>query len=303
MEFSFKKYISMILFVIICVAIIIPLLNPSLSADNQSNLPPPVEELPQETPSDTEKDDEITESVPVFKNAYTAHAYADNLLREGKGYYITSYSTQDATVFGIKQTQYLYTESMRSGKEKYEFTIATCDINIGENSYRWQYQEEDGGQVSRRLTTNINKKGAASIKDVTPNWDGIEIQTYDYEYYVQNVTTVGFDFLCYDFNQESAKVDYFKIDGDYYVYSFTMNMDKMRPEFLKNFEINAGATYIKFNSVTVKFIQSRKTGKFVSISKQENYNMNARGVSLRIDATTNYTIKKQNEYFEIQKPF
>ena len=302
MEFSFKKYISMILFVIICVAIIIPLLNPSLSAENQSsNLPPPMEEVPEETP-DSDAEDEITENVPVFKNAFDAHAYANNILRNGKGYHTVSYSTQDATVFGIKQTQYLYTESMRSGEEKYEYTIATCDINIGENSYRWQYQEKNGGQVTRRITQNINKSGAASIKDVAPIWDGVEIKTYDYNDYIQNVSSVGFNFLCYDFTPETAKVDYFKIEGNYYVFSFTMNVDKMRPEYVRNFELGAGATQIKFNSSTIKFVMNRKTGKFVSATKQENYNMTARGVSLKIDATTNYSFKKQDETFDIIKP-
>ena len=99
-----------------------------------------------------------------------------------------------------------------------------------------------------------------------------------------------------------GKVDYFKIEGNYYVFSFTMNVDKMRPEYVRNFELGAGATQIKFNSSTIKFVMNRKTGKFVSATKQENYNMTARGVSLKIDATTNYTFKKQDETFDIIKP-
>lgn len=302
MEISFKRYVAMIIFVLVCVAVSIPLLNSDFSASGSSNLPPPIIIVPSEdeNPSTNEDGQEIV--VPAFKNAYDAFAYGNNLIRNGKGYELHYYSVSDATVFGIKQKQYLFSEAMRNGERKFEYVVGTCDISLGENSYRYQYQEKNGGEVQRRITKNINKKDAASIKDVQPIWTDEPEITYEYDYYLENICSVGFDFLCFNNTRDNAKDDYFRSDAKYYTFCFSLDVTKLPEKYLKNYKLGAGATAISFNSVSVEYVMNKKTGKFVSATKKENYNMDARGVSLAIDCTTKYTFKKINETVEFSKP-
>lgn len=298
MTFSFKRYIAILAFVILCVGITIPLGYMDTTVTNSANKPPVLELPKEDTPPTDENGEEIV--VPAFKNGFDVWAYTENLLKSGKGVHFSYYSVSNASVYGIEQQQYIYCEVKRNQTQKSEVVISTCELSIGENSYRAAYQENDG-MVQRRITESMNKDGVSSIKDITPNWtSGIEEYTYDE--YCNKVSTCSFQFFVHEINKTTSKQSYFKSSGNYYNFTLTFNVSYMPEKYIRNYEIAAGAKDIEFYSTSFDFIISKKTLKPYQIVKNEAYKMYCRGFPLEVNASTTYTFLAVDEDIEVTNP-
>lgn len=297
MNFSFKKYIAILAFVIICIGITVPLGYMSTSATSSSNKPPVLEIPKEDKPSTDENGEEIV--VPTFKNGFDAWAYSQNLIKNGKGTHFFYYSVSNANVYGIEQKQYIYSEIAYNQTQKSELVISTCDISVGENSIRAAYQE--GDTVQRRITESINKDGVSSIKDVTPNWTS-GVETYSSEDYFTNISTLSFQLFSHELTKTTCKQNYFKSSGNYYNFSFTFNVDYIPTLYIRNYEVSAGAKNMKFISTSFDFVISKKTLKPYQIIKNEVYEMNCRGFDLHVEASTTYSFLAVDEDVVVTNP-
>lgn len=294
MEFSLKKYLAFLLFAIICISVSIPFLGSSLNAQKPSTKPPVIV-IPDE-PDDV--DDEVTDQIPVFKNAFDAYEYGNNLLVNGKGHDVLFYNSNEANVIGVKETQYIYYNSKRYNNIHYENVIACCDLALGENSFRFHYSDEE--TVYRLTTLTVDKKDAQSITDIKPIWNDTQTTVQTYEDYTTNTNKQGFNLYPFKINKTTSKQTYFKSDAKYYSFGFSINPKMLDENYVNNFRSYVDT--VEFLSTTMEFVMNKKTGKFLTAVRKEYGRLTKSIATVYVTSQCNYTFRSIDTDLDIQMP-
>lgn len=266
MSFNIKKYIIMVCIGVLLTAFCIPVLNANWDTNADSNAEVETPVVPEEpTPEDT------TVKVPTFNNAISAWAYGIDMLNNGKGYSITSTTVAKGSVYGVEQAQEITYTSSFDGENYYEDTKTYCATDLGKTFARQAYMNKDN-KVFYRYTESCNKSGGSANKLVA-NWDDNDLQTMSYDQFLTDVSMVGFSSFNFEINK-SCNIVYFKnMNKEYYEYQISVPQNLLYDTYKENFVKNAGAKAITFKTFVLTVYQSKKTGKFLSIIKDEAYNL------------------------------
>lgn len=291
MILNFKKYIIVMCIGIFLTALCIPIFNVNWNVSSDSIIDPI-------TPDINGNEEEIVDDnikVPTFKEAISAWNYGIQLMNNGKGYFYSTICTAKGSIYGVTQEQQIYFDSYFDGKNYFEDTKTFCAIDLGKTFSRQSYMNENK-EVFYRYTENVDKSGG-TVKSCIPNWDNVEIQKMSFDQYKSDISLIGYS----NFNftvDKSSNVLYFKdINKDYYEYQISIPSNKLNEFYKQNFVKNSNASDINFKTFIITVFQSKKTGKFASILKNESYSLVkplGLPVTLETTATTRYSNFKIN---------
>ena len=295
MKLNFKNFIAMVLFTIVCISVSIPLLNSSTPTINNNIIinPPIVPEEEFENITDNTTNTQILQ----FKNAFEAYEYGYNILINGKGHNVDFYNVNEATVYGIKESQTIFLNNKRYNNIHLETNIAYSSFEFGENSFKYRYSDEQN--VYRLKTLNTVTSGINSIKDIKPIWNDEEVNAYTYEKYITEINEEGFDLYPFTINNETSKVSYFKKDAKYYYFGFNIDVNSLPESYFKIF-----APYVdkvEFSSVSMEFVMSRKTGKFISATRKE-YGKLTKIITIDVTSQSKYNFISIDTDLTIEMP-
>lgn len=272
-------------------ALCVPIFNANWNVSSDSTIDPI-------TPDINGNEEEIVDDnvkVPTFKEAISAWNYGIQLMNNGKGYFYSTICTAKGSIYGVTQEQQIYFDSYFDGKNYFEDTKTFCAIDLGKTFSRQSYMNENK-EVFYRYTENVDKSGG-TVKSCIPNWDNVEIQKMSFDQYKSDISLIGYS----NFNfvvDKSSNVLYFKdINKDYYEYQISIPSNKLNEFYKQNFVKNSNASDINFKTFIITVFQSKKTGKFTSILKNESYNLVkplGLPVTLETTATTRYSNFKIN---------
>lgn len=273
---------------ILCTAICMPMLNINWENNSDSNAEVETPVIVPDIPD--EEDNTVTVTVPSFNNAVSAWNYAIGILNGGKAYYVESSTAANGSVYGVSQTQEIAFTAMFDGESYYEDTKTYCASSIGKTFARQTYRHK-GGDVYYRYTENIDKSGGSANNSVA-NWKENDTKIISYEQFLNDISTVGFKL--FSFNVDKSSVVYFKnMNKDYYEYQLAISQSMIHEDYKLNFMRNADASAINIKSCVVTVYQSKTTGKFIQIKKEENYVLSS-PLGLPVDLETNSTSLYKN---------
>ena len=305
MIFKRLRYYSIV--AILLVALVLGFVFGGAASSSSSNVQP---DLPEEViptpPTDTgdeEEDGGNTETLPVFKNAYSLWEYSYNIFANGAGCYAIMSGQADAAI----GTQYMYAIFKRNGKvsdyaNNLEISYKKGTSSFLDSSCRIVYTNADG--ISKRSNTkNYVWKESYVIEE--------EPETYTYTDKFANGERDAHDFLL-DISPSTTTLVYFdRLSYDsYYEFKVVMDQDAIPSNYYNPVTSSPYVDSIPQNSINISitFRISKVNGHLLSYTLDETFEVVPAGIlgvvgNQHAHNYLTYTFYEMDKAQDIEDPF
>lgn len=294
---------------ILIVALVLGLAFGGSMATATDNIQPelPEQSLPtvpdDDTPDDdTEDNNDTTETMPVFKNAYKLWEYSYDIFKNGKGYYAIMSGQADATI----GTQYMYSVYKRNGpvsnySDNLEISYRKGTSSFLDSSVLITYTDKTG--LSYRQSTTNYVFAESYVIDTAPTtfpytkkFDWGERDVHDF---LLNVTS------------KTSKLVYFdRTKDDYYEFKVTMNSDAVPSNYYNPVTSSPYVSHIPQESINISitFKISKVNGHLLSYVLDEYFEVVPAGIlgvvgNQKTHNYITYTFYEMDKEQNIENPF